>query len=158
MICRGKMELLTVRCSCNESNYIIINLKHRNLLQTGLAANTSAESLTQYLQSIQNIGTLQIQRSGDCAGYNWNVRWNQGGKKDILKVNLIALKFWLIFKVFLFFFSIQNYNFTYKKYRLSQIHSLGINQIFQHKILQVEAYSLSLFWTICSEHSTKCLK
>ena len=30
---------------------------------------------------------MQIERSGDCAGYAWNVRWNQGGKKDALKVS-----------------------------------------------------------------------
>ena len=52
-------------------------------------ANTSADSLTQYLQSIPNIGTLQIQRNGDCAGYQWSVRWNQGGIKNPIEVVIL---------------------------------------------------------------------
>jgi len=53
--------------------------------------------LTAYLQSLQNMGLLNIVRTGDCAGYTWNIRWNQGGKKDTLTV--ILFKFFKILTI-----------------------------------------------------------
>ena len=55
-------------------------------LQKDIPANVTADALEKYMQSIKDIGTLQIIRSGDCAGYNWNVRWNNGGTKEQIKV------------------------------------------------------------------------
>ena len=39
-----------------------------------------------YLQSIQNMGSLTVTRSRDCAGYSWSVRWNEGGNKFPINV------------------------------------------------------------------------
>ena len=41
-----------------------------------------------YLQSIPNIGPLQVTRSKDCAGYTWTVRWNSGGYQNPLTVRI----------------------------------------------------------------------
>jgi len=43
------------------------------------------------------MGLLNIVRTGDCAGYTWNIRWNQGGKKDTLTV--ILFKFFKILTI-----------------------------------------------------------
>ena len=39
-----------------------------------------------YLQSLNDIGSVSIKRSKDCAGYKWNVKWTDGGDKKPLKV------------------------------------------------------------------------
>ena len=56
-----------------------------------------------YLQSFQNIGSLTVIRGGDCAGYSWSVRWNEGGNKFPIDV-FIIIKF-ILFQTIIFFFN-----------------------------------------------------
>uniref|UniRef100_A0A8C1B8X1 PKHD1 like 1, tandem duplicate 2 n=1 Tax=Cyprinus carpio carpio TaxID=630221 RepID=A0A8C1B8X1_CYPCA len=40
------------------------------------------------LQGIPEIGQLQVQRSGDCRGYRWNIQWlTMPGNQPLLKIN-----------------------------------------------------------------------
>jgi hypothetical protein len=38
------------------------------------------------LATLQGFGTATVQRSKDCAGYQWKVKWNNGGKKDLMQI------------------------------------------------------------------------
>jgi hypothetical protein len=48
-------------------------------------------SLTNYLQSLPNIGTLKVTRVGDCAGYSWGIKWNDGGAKPQINIDSNSL-------------------------------------------------------------------
>ncbi|ROL45843.1 Fibrocystin-L [Anabarilius grahami] len=54
----------------------------------GLAVNISAADLQYTLQGIPELGQLQVQRSGDCRGYSWNIQWlTIPGNQPLLKIN-----------------------------------------------------------------------
>ncbi|XP_051729532.1 LOW QUALITY PROTEIN: fibrocystin-L-like [Ctenopharyngodon idella] len=54
----------------------------------GLAVDISAADLQYTLQGIPELGQLQVQRSGDCRGYSWNIQWlTIPGNQPLLKIN-----------------------------------------------------------------------
>ncbi|XP_078254550.1 PKHD1 like 1, tandem duplicate 1 [Rhinoraja longicauda] len=53
----------------------------------GLPVSASALEMQYTLQSIPEIGSVSVQRSGRCSAYNWNVKWLKAGKQPILQVN-----------------------------------------------------------------------
>ncbi|XP_043073568.1 PKHD1 like 1, tandem duplicate 1 [Puntigrus tetrazona] len=54
----------------------------------GLAVDVSAADLQYALQGIPELGQLQVQRSGDCRGYSWNIQWlTMPGNQPLLKIN-----------------------------------------------------------------------
>ncbi|XP_026145815.1 PKHD1 like 1, tandem duplicate 1 isoform X2 [Carassius auratus] len=54
----------------------------------GLAVDISEADLQYALQGIPELGQLQVQRSGDCRGYRWNIQWlTMPGNQPLLKIN-----------------------------------------------------------------------
>ena len=51
-----------------------------------ISTQVSSSYLTAYMQSLNDIGSVNVKQSGDCSGYSWNIRWNQGGKKSLISV------------------------------------------------------------------------
>ncbi|NP_001305057.1 PKHD1 like 1, tandem duplicate 1 isoform X1 [Danio rerio] len=54
----------------------------------GLAVDISAADLQYALQGIPELGQLQVQKSGNCKGYTWNIQWlTIPGNQPLLKIN-----------------------------------------------------------------------
>lgn len=59
-------------------------LKKKNLIlktQTGIDATTDDVTMRNLLQTLPGVGSLNVTRSKDCAGYKWRVEWLNGGNK-----------------------------------------------------------------------------
>ena len=41
------------------------------------------------LESLDGMGKLTVVRTKDCAGYKWNIRWNNGGVQPPITVRLV---------------------------------------------------------------------
>ena len=54
-----------------------------------ILSNISDSNLGQFMQSFKNAGFLNVVRSKDCAGYKWNMKWNNGGFKPPITVTII---------------------------------------------------------------------
>ena len=61
-----------------------------------MSSDLSAAYMQAYLQSLPDIGSLQVSRSKDCAGYTWTVRWNSGGFQNPITVRVLNW-FWFLF-------------------------------------------------------------
>jgi hypothetical protein len=48
----------------------------------------SDTDLANYLQSLEDMGTLSVTKTGDCSNLKWTVGWNSGGDKPALTVQL----------------------------------------------------------------------
>lgn len=57
------------------------DLAWNNQVISGINASVSESSLRDYLQSLKGIGSLNVQRSKDCAGFKYRVKWVDGGDK-----------------------------------------------------------------------------
>nr|XP_009292515.1 fibrocystin-L isoform X2 [Danio rerio] len=54
----------------------------------GLTIDISAADLQYALQGIPELGQLQVQRSGNCRGYTWNIQWlTIPGNQSLIKIN-----------------------------------------------------------------------
>ena len=42
-----------------------------------------------YLESLKDFGSVNIERSKDCSGYKWGIKWINGGDKAQLKIVII---------------------------------------------------------------------
>ena len=86
---RGRKELLTRNNTAVKKGPLILSIKiiclKKNLKD--VSSDLLSGDMQAYLQSISNMGPLQVTRSGDCAGYTWRVRWNTGGRKSLLTVS-----------------------------------------------------------------------
>lgn len=58
---------------------------------TGIAADITSTGLKNYLESLKDIGSLNVDRSKDCAGYKYRIKWANGGDKLPISVNLARL-------------------------------------------------------------------
>nr|XP_055075127.1 fibrocystin-L-like [Misgurnus anguillicaudatus] len=59
---------------------------------TGLPVDISAADLQFALQGIPELGQLDVQRSGDCRGYRWDIRWlTVPGNQPLLEINSSAV-------------------------------------------------------------------
>ncbi|XP_051879473.1 PKHD1 like 1, tandem duplicate 1 [Pristis pectinata] len=57
-------------------------------LLKGLPVGASNLEMQYGLQSIPEIGSVSVQRTGSCSGFNWRVKWlNKAGNQPILQVN-----------------------------------------------------------------------
>ena len=81
-----------------------------------MTADFSNEDLANYLESIKDIGSVSVTKSGDCANLKWKIGWNTGGNKPALTVinYLISL--------YLNFINLNSIIFIYKIFRLIQVH------------------------------------
>ncbi|XP_073714529.1 fibrocystin-L [Misgurnus anguillicaudatus] len=58
----------------------------------GLPVDISAVDLQYALQGIPELGQLDVQRSGDCTGYTWDIRWlTIPGNQPLLEINSSAV-------------------------------------------------------------------
>ncbi|KAI7798957.1 putative fibrocystin-L, partial [Triplophysa rosa] len=58
----------------------------------GLPVDISAGDLQYALQGIPELGQLDVQRSGDCRSYRWNIRWlTIPGNQPLIKINSSAV-------------------------------------------------------------------
>lgn len=44
-----------------------------------------------YLESLKDFGSVSVDRSKDCSGYKWNIKWTNGGDKPQLTIVTIYL-------------------------------------------------------------------
>jgi hypothetical protein len=51
-------------------------------------ADADETTMRNYLQSLKEIGSVTVKRSKDCAGFKWTVKWESGGDKKPLTVNI----------------------------------------------------------------------
>ncbi len=54
----------------------------------GISADITSTGLKNFLESLKDIGSINVQRSKDCAGYKYNIKWLNGGDKQPIAVNL----------------------------------------------------------------------
>nr|XP_055075128.1 fibrocystin-L-like [Misgurnus anguillicaudatus] len=58
----------------------------------GLPVDINAVDLKYALQRIPELGQLDVQRSGDCRGYRWDIRWlSVAGNQPLLEINSSAV-------------------------------------------------------------------
>ncbi|XP_065144791.1 fibrocystin-L-like [Paramisgurnus dabryanus] len=58
----------------------------------GLPIDISAADLKYALQRIPELGQLDVERSGDCRGYRWDIRWlSIAGNQPLLEINSSAV-------------------------------------------------------------------
>lgn len=56
-------------------------------------ANVTVDAMKNYLQSIPNMGSISLTKSGDCANFNYLVKWYSGGDKSTIIVNITSRYF-----------------------------------------------------------------
>lgn len=55
-----------------------------------IGANIDDESLKNYLESAKEMGQVSVERSKNCAGYKWRIKWQSGGSKP--QITIVILK------------------------------------------------------------------
>ena len=53
-----------------------------------IPADISADDLSTLFDSVPDFGSTVIIRTRDCAGFSWRIKWNKGGIKPLLTVNI----------------------------------------------------------------------
>ena len=59
---------------------------------TDIEADVSAEKLKMNLESLPDMGVVDVSRSGDCADYKWRVKWDTVGG-DRPTITFVSLPF-----------------------------------------------------------------
>ena len=71
--------------------YYLLNFKHyyNNFVKKDIPVNVTSNSLKKYLESLNNIGLLEIERNETSMGYKWIIKWSIGGDQNLILVILV---------------------------------------------------------------------
>ncbi|RMZ95339.1 fibrocystin-L isoform X1 [Brachionus plicatilis] len=68
------------------------NVSWNGTIFNEIAANIDERSLKNYLESVKQMGQVTVERSKNCAGYKWRIKWQSGGSKPQLSIILLMFR------------------------------------------------------------------
>lgn len=62
------------------------------ILLSGINVKTSASKMKSLLQAYFDVGSVDVERTGSCSGYQWDITWtSKGGSQPLIEVKFLHL-------------------------------------------------------------------